>query len=104
MRSVRARAFDHALKVGVFLALGAAAKRADLVEEVGGLERIALFGMPHAVIGPGAHVARIGGKRLLIPVLGVVVAAKLAACEADVVGDVGVSVLAERAQGNDAGL
>jgi hypothetical protein len=37
-----------------------------------------LFGMPHAVIGPRQSVVGIIGERLLIPIFGVVVAAKLA--------------------------
>jgi hypothetical protein len=36
--------------------------------------------MPHAVIGPGQSVVGIGRERLVVPIFGVVIAAKLAAC------------------------
>ena len=74
-----------------------------LGEVVARLEQIALLGVPHAVIRPGAGVRGIGGERPLVPDLGVVVAAELAAGIADQVGDVGVVVMAERFQLVDAG-
>src|SRR5208282_6401428 len=67
-----------------------------------GLEHVALLGMPHAVVGPGHGMVRIGGERALVPGLGVVIAAELAAGVADQGGDVGVVVVAERPQGGDA--
>src|SRR5215469_9301787 len=70
-RSVRPRAVDHFLERNVFFALGAA-DQAHLLEVVLGLEQVALFGMPHAVIGPGQSVFGIGGKRLVVPIFGVV--------------------------------
>src|SRR5262245_405284 len=65
------------------------------------LEQVALLGMPHAVIGPGAGVLGIGGERAFVPNLGVVVAAELAARIADQVGDVRVVVVAKRLQRGD---
>src|SRR6186997_2332894 len=79
---VRAGACDHALELGVFAALGAA-QRFHLGEIVARLEQIALFGVPHAVIRPGAGMGGIGGQRALVPELGVFVAAELAARIAD---------------------
>src|SRR5262249_41751361 len=67
-----------------------------------GLQAVALFEMPHPVILPGAGVFRIGGKRFLVPDLGVVGAAELAAREADQVGDIGMLIMAERLQYGDA--
>src|SRR4051812_44762690 len=77
--SIRPGAFDHALELGVLAALGVAAQRLHLSEIFLGLEQIALLGVPHAVIRPGDGVGRIGGERPLVPDLGVVVAAELAA-------------------------
>src|SRR6516225_10426706 len=59
---IRPRSVDHFLERNVFFALGAA-DQAHLLEVVLGLEEVALFGMPHAVIGPGQSVFGIGGKR-----------------------------------------
>src|SRR6516162_4777705 len=84
-RSVRPRAVDHFLERNVFFALGAA-DQAHLLEVVLGLEEVALFGMPHAVIGPGQSVFGIGGKRLVVPIFGVVIAAQLAARIKDAAG------------------
>jgi hypothetical protein len=64
--------------VAIFLALGAA-DQADLFKVVFGLEQVALFSLPHAVIGPGQSVVGIGGERLVVPIFGVLIAAKLAA-------------------------
>src|SRR5258707_10879084 len=90
----------HAFLEGpVVAAVGAAADQTDLLEVVSGLEPIALFELPHAVILPGAGVVRIGDKRTLVPDLGVLVAAELAARIADVVRDLGVVVPAERVHG-----
>src|SRR5262245_42479793 len=76
--SVYGGPFDHALELRVFLALGPT-DRADLFQDVLRLEQIALLGVPHPVIGPGADVVRIGRERLLVPIFGVVIAPELAA-------------------------
>src|SRR5262245_34785574 len=76
--SVDGGPFDHALELRVFLALGPT-DRADLFQYVLRLEQIALLGVPHPVIGPGADVVRIGRERLLVPIFGVVIAPELAA-------------------------
>src|SRR6185437_3705619 len=60
--------------------------------------------LPHAVIGPRAHVVGVGGERLLVPELGVVVVAELAMRVADVVRDVRMLVVAERVHRGDAVL
>src|SRR5690349_7534610 len=57
--------------------------------------------MPHAVIGPGAHVLGIGRERGLVPVFGVVIALQLAAGEAEEIGDVRMSVAVETTQGGN---
>src|SRR5262249_61759827 len=77
-RSIRPRAVDHFFERDVFFAFGAA-DQTHLLEIVLGLEQVALFGMPHAVIGPGQCVFRIGGERFVIPMFGIVVAPELAA-------------------------
>src|SRR3954471_19332298 len=102
-RSIRAGAFDHALQFGVGAALGVAAQRLHLGEVFLGLEQIALLGVPHAVIRPSDGVGRIGGECALVPDLGILVAAELAAGIADQVGDIGVVVTAERLQLVDRG-
>jgi ferredoxin len=100
--SVARLAVDYGLELFVFLAGRGAADRADFREEVFGLQPVALFHVPHAVIGPGAHVVGIGGERLVVPFLRLVVVAELAVGIADVIGDVGVLVLAKRMHGGDA--
>src|SRR5262249_61648765 len=47
---------------------------------------------------------RAGGERLLVPDLGVAIAAKLAAGIADIVGDIRMLVVAKRAERDDRGL
>src|SRR6266545_2112956 len=74
--SVRYRALDHALELLVFLALGVAADQPHLFQVVLGHQQVALLGVPHAVIGPGTHVVGVGGERLLVPELGILVAAE----------------------------
>src|SRR5206468_1129614 len=93
----------YALELGVFTAPGVAAQRFHLGEEFAGFQQIALLGVPHAVIRPCDGVRRIGGERPLVPDLGVLVAAELAAGVADQVGDIGVVVVAERLQLVDGG-
>src|SRR5689334_22577943 len=100
---VRPRAVDHFFERDIFLALGAA-DQAHLLEIVLGLEHVALFGMPHAVIGPGQSVLRIGGERLVVPVFGVVITAELAVGIAEQGRHVGIVVVLQGAQGGDAGL
>src|SRR5262249_20648793 len=99
---VRPGTVDHFLERDVFVALGVAADRVHLFQVVVGLQQVALFGLPHAVIGPGQGVVRIGGQRLLVPVFGVVVAAELAAGVADEGGDIDIVVIAHGAQRRDA--
>src|ERR1700733_2156271 len=99
---VRPGAVDHFLERDIFVALGVAADHRHLFQVVLGLEQVALLGLPHAVIGPGQRVVRIGGERLVVPIFGVVVAAELAAGIADQGGDVGVVVIAHGAQRRDA--
>src|SRR5216684_538861 len=77
-RSVAAGAVDHFFECAIFTALGPA-NQTHLLKVVLGFEQVALFGLPHAVIGPGQGVLGIGGERLLVPIFGVVVAAELAA-------------------------
>src|SRR6516162_9180104 len=103
IRSVRPRAVDHFLERNVFFALGAA-DQAHLLEVVLGLEEVALFGMPHAVIGPGQSVFGIGGKRLVVPIFGVVIAAQLAARIAEQRRYVGIVVVLQGAERGDAAL
>src|SRR6202035_831015 len=67
-----------------------------------GLEQVALLGLPHAVIGPGQRVVRIGGERLVVPIFGVVVAAEFSAGVADQGGDIDIVVIAHGAQRGDA--
>src|SRR5215831_10586372 len=88
IRSVRPRAVDQA----------------HLLEVVLGLEEVALFGMPHAVIGPGQSVFGIGGKRLVVPIFGVVIAAQLAARIAEQCRYVGIVVVLQGAERGDAAL
>src|SRR6516164_8672967 len=95
--------FDHFLERNVFFALGAA-DQAHLLEVVLGLEEVALFGMPHAVIGPGQSVFGIGGKRLVVPIFGVVIAAQLAARIAEQRRYVGIVVVLQGAERGDAAL
>src|ERR1700688_3065772 len=102
MRLVRPRAVDHFLDRDVFVAVGVAAAHMHLFQVVLGLEQVALLGLPHAVIGPGQRVVRIGGERLVVPIFGVVVAAELAAGVADQRGDIDVVVVAHGAQRGDA--
>src|SRR5262245_51910030 len=101
---VRHRAFDDALELGVFLARRVAADQPHLFQVVLGHQHVALLGVPHAVVGPGAHVIRVGGERLLVPELRILVAAKLAAGIADEVGDLRIVVMAERVHGGNAGF
>src|SRR6516162_9659421 len=103
IRSVRPRAVDHFLERNVFFALGAA-DQAHLLEVVLGLEEVALFGMPHAVIGPGQSVFGICGKRLVVPIFGVVIAAQLAARIAEQCRYVGIVVVLQGAERGDAAL
>src|SRR5665811_2619401 len=58
---VASRAVDHGLKLDIFLAVGVAAERVHFLKVIFGLEPVALFHLPHAVIGPGAHMVGIGG-------------------------------------------
>src|SRR5262245_36564735 len=95
---------DHGLELSIFAAGRVAADRRDLMQEVFGLEAVALLGVPHAVIGPGARMPRVGGERLFVPDLGVAIAAKLAAGIADIVGNVRMLVVAERAERDCRGL
>src|SRR5690242_2532861 len=60
--------------------------------------------MPHAVIGPGQSVLRIGDERLIVPVFGVVIAAELAVGIAKQGRHVGIAVVLQGAQRGDAGL
>jgi len=101
--SVSAGAVDHLFERDIFLALGAA-DQAHLLEVVLSLEQVTLFGMPHAVIGPGQRVIGIGGKRFVVPVFGFVVAAELAAGIAEQGRHVRVIVIADGAQCCDTGL
>src|SRR5262249_53268588 len=80
----------------VFLAISA--DQADALEIVLGARPVAALELPHAVILPGAGMLRIGGERLLVPDLGVVGAAELAAGISDQVRDVGIFVMAECVQ------
>ena len=61
---IRPRSVDHLFECDIFLALGAA-DQTDLFKVVLGLEQVALFGMPHAVIGPGQSVVGIGVECLV---------------------------------------
>src|SRR6516164_11360959 len=103
VRSVRPGAVDHFFERDIFFALGAA-DQAHLLEIVLGLEQVALFGVPHAVIRPRQSVFRIGGERLVVPILGVVLAAELAARIAKQRRDVGIVVMGQCAQCGDAAL
>src|SRR5262245_36837243 len=49
-------------------------------------------------------MVRVGGERLLVPELRVLVAAELAASVTDEIGDLGIVVVAEGMHGGDAGL
>src|SRR5436853_4246444 len=62
----------------IFLAGLVAADRLDLLQEVGGLEHVALLDLPHAVILPGLHMLRVDRERVLIPDLGELIVAELA--------------------------
>src|SRR5437763_14413316 len=68
--SITDGAFHHALEALIFGAGRSAADQADLLEEVLGLEHIALLDVPHAVIVQTAHVSGIGSERPLAPRLG----------------------------------
>src|SRR5499427_10886815 len=103
IRSVRPRAVDHFLERNVFFALGAA-DQAHLLEIVLGLEQVALFGVPHAVIRPGQSVFWISGERLVVPIFGVVITAELAARIAEQRRHVGIVVMLQGAQRGDAAL
>src|SRR5262249_32328693 len=98
---IRPRSVDHLFECDIFLALGAA-NQTYLFKVVLGLEQVALFGMPHAVIGPGQSVVRIGGECLIVPIFGIVIAAKLAARIAEQRRHVRIVVIAHGAQGSDA--
>src|SRR5580692_8118923 len=95
-------AVDHVPERNIFVAFGVAADGAHLFQVVLGLEQVALLGLPHAVIGPGQRVVRIGGERLVVPIFGVVVAAELTAGVADQGGDIDIVVIAHGAQHRDA--
>jgi hypothetical protein len=69
LRLIRPRSLDHLFECDIFLALGAA-DQADLFKVVFRLKHVALFSMPHAVIGPGQSVVGIGGERLVVPIFG----------------------------------
>src|SRR3984885_6619983 len=99
---IRPGAVDHFFERDVFVAIGVAADHRHLFQVVLGLEQVALLGLPHAVIGPGQSVVRIGGERLVVPIFGVVVAAELAAGVADQRGDIDIVVIAHGAQRRDA--
>src|ERR1043166_6139613 len=103
-RSVNNRAFHPAFEVLVFLAAGAAADQSNLFQEVGRLEHVALFDVPHSVVLPRAHVIRVDCQRLVVPDLGEVVVADLAVGVADIVGDFRAVVAAECLEGGDAFL
>src|SRR5215469_11220502 len=60
--------------------------------------------MPHAVIGPGQSMLRIGSECLLVPVFGVVIAAELAAGIAEEGGDISIVVITYGPQRGDAAL
>src|SRR5262249_11657198 len=92
---------DHLFECNIFLALGAA-DQTDLFKVVLGLEQVTLFGMPHAVIGPGQSVVGIGGERLVVPIFGVVIAAKLPARITEQRCHVRIVVIAHGAQRSDA--
>src|SRR5262245_62317046 len=49
-------------------------------------------------------MVRVGGERLLVPELRVLVAAELAAGVTDEIGDLGIVVVVQRPHGGDAGL
>src|SRR5580704_16024226 len=99
--SIRHSAVDRSLERGVFAA-GGAADRLDLLQVVLGLEHVALFGIPHAVIGPGQRVVGIGGERAVVPEFGVVIAAEFAARIADQRRHIRIVVVAHGAQHSDA--
>src|SRR5579864_9441937 len=100
--SVRPGAVDDFFERDIFAAFAVAADVAHLFQVILGLEQVALLGLPHAVIGPGQRVVRIGGERLVVPIFGVVVAAELAAGVADQRGDIDVVIIAHGAQRRDA--
>src|SRR5262245_9996583 len=102
--SVGRRAVDDCPKLSILLAVGGAADELHLLQVVLGLEPVALLCLPHAEVRPGPHVVGIGGERLLVPALRVVVVAKLAVGVADVVRDIGMLVVAERMHCGDAVL
>src|SRR5687767_9363085 len=97
---VRDRPFHAAFQILVLLALGAA-DQADLFQEVGGLELVALLDLPHAVILPGTHVLRIGRERALIPDLGKLIVAELAGGVAQIIRNVGMVVLVHSLEGRE---
>src|SRR2546430_615450 len=63
-----------------------------------------LFFFTNRLSFPARRSSDLGGERLLVPVFGVVVAAELAAGEADIVRDVRMVVVTERAERDDGGL
>src|SRR5580693_1645672 len=101
---IRPGAVDHFLERDIFVARGVAADHRHLFQVVLGLEQVALLGLPHAVIGPGQGVVRIGGERLVVPIFGVVVAAELAAGVAEERRDIDIVVIAHGAQHRDAAV
>src|SRR5262245_5724901 len=101
---VRRLAVDHVLELAILLAARVATDQLDFLQVVERLEPIALLHVPHAVVGPGANMVWIGLEGSLIPDLGLVVVAHLAVCVADIIGDIGVIITAERMHGGNAGL
>src|SRR5690242_21506186 len=59
LRSVAGLALDHGLELAVFLARRVAADQLHLLQVVERFQAVALLHLPHAVIGPGAHVVGI---------------------------------------------
>src|SRR5689334_17202522 len=104
LRSVAGLALDHGLELAVFLARRVAADQLHLLQVVERFQAVALLHLPHAVIGPGAHVVGIGGERLLVPDFRVFILAELAVGVADVIGDIGMLVVADGVHGGDAAL
>ena len=92
-------AVEGCLEHLVVAATGVAANAADLLQIVFRLEPVSLFEVPHAVVGPGACVVGIGGKRLIIPILGVVVPSELAAGIAKVGRDIRMEAVGRLASG-----
>src|SRR6476659_11392212 len=88
----------------ILLAVGGTANQLHLLQVILGLEPVPLLSLPHAVVGPRAHVIGVGGERLLVPELRIVVVAQLAMRVSDVVRELGMLVVAECVHRGDAVL